>query len=262
MLIRYKSLSMKDNIPEPLSKGLEYLREIIYPRRCPVCTDIIVPKGEKICKDCINKLVYISEPFCKKCGKPIQSEEKEYCFDCTHKSLHFKYGRALFLYDNIMKDSIAGFKFQGKKEYADFYAEEIVKVLGDYIRYISPEVLVPVPIHRRKKRVRGFNQAELLAKKIGNGLNISVTPNLLIRNKNTIPQKELNDKERLRNLEKAFEINENDLSVITSVSQLGKVMLIDDIYTTGSTIEACTKLLLSYGFKEVYFICLCIGKGY
>lgn len=194
-----------------------------------------------------------------KCGKPIQSDEKEYCYDCTQKKFHYISGRALFVYDTVMRESIAGFKFNGKKEYADFYIEEMIRVLGSYIKHISPELLIPVPIHKSRRVKRGFNQAELIADKLSICLGIKCMPGLLERYKNTVPQKELNNKERLKNLETAFRINEDVYKKATGIT---KVMIVDDIYTTGSTMEICSKLLLAYGINEVYFICLCIGKGY
>lgn len=257
--MHYKSLLTKVNIQSQLYKGVTFIREAAYPRRCPICTDIVMPKGSKVCKKCRGIPVYVTEPYCMKCGKPILAEEKEYCYDCTFTRFHFISGRALFVYDKIMRESIAGFKFHGKKEYADYYAEEMLRVLGGYIKSVSPELLLPVPIHKNRRIKRGFNQAEILADKLSKSLGIKTMHGLLIRQKNTAPQKELSGKERLKNLEKAFCVNED---VYKKISGITKVMIIDDIYTTGSTIEVCSRILLSYGIKEVYFISLCIGKGY
>jgi len=232
---------------------------MLYPRRCPICADIAMPKGNLACDICRERLTYVGEPYCMKCGKPIDSFEKEYCYDCTHKRHHYVRGRALFVYDDVMRKSIAGFKFHGKKEYARFYVDEMCRGLGEYIRYIAPDYILPIPIHKSKLRTRGFNQAELLARGLGKRLSIPVLPKLLIRNRKTAPQKELSDVERLRNLEKAFGL---DKRALRSMAGVRRVMLVDDIYTTGSTIEACTKLLMAHGFNEIYFISVCIGKGY
>ncbi len=238
---------------------LEYIRELIYPRRCPICEKIVLPKGKKICSVCKKKLIYVEEPCCKKCGKPVAQKEQEYCFDCYKKQFHYDSGMALFVYDQTMKDSITAFKFHGKKEYADFYVEEMVERLGKKILEKQPDVLIPVPIHQKKKRVRGFNQAELLASGLSKRLEIPINCKLLLRTKNTIPQKQLNNKERLRNLERAFTISVQGWKEKKIYQH---IMLVDDIYTTGSTIEACSKVLQASQMTKVSFVSLCIGKGY
>lgn len=234
--------------------------DLIYPRRCPICGDIAIPRGELACPSCKLKLVPIEEPRCKKCSKPIDSEEKEFCLDCERKHYHYVKGYALWIYDTCMKKSLAEFKFHGRREYSEFYIEEIVKRFHKDIERIAPDVLVPIPIHKTKQLQRGYNQADILARGLGKELNIPVLSHLLQRDKKTLPQKQLNDKERLKNLEKAFIFSkeESDRSGLV----VGKVMLIDDIYTTGSTIEACTNILIHNGVEEVYFTSICIGKGF
>lgn len=234
--------------------------DIIYPVRCPLCGDIVIPKGDKICPSCREKLPYISEPRCMKCSKPIELEEKEFCSDCERKAYQFDRGYAVWTYDEAMKHSIADFKYHGRKENAKFYVEEILRLYGNKLLTLSPDVIVPVPIHSSKLRERGYNQAELLAGGIGQGLGITVLPDLLIRNRKTLPQKKLSDKERLQNLLEAFAFNEK--ASARNQKQIKKVLLVDDIYTTGSTIEACTNVLKSNGITEINFIVLCIGKGF
>lgn len=151
------------------------------------------------------------------------------------------------------------FKYKSCKEYVDYYVEEVVKHLGKEIMTIRPDVLIPVPVHNSRKRQRGYNQAELLATAIGRRLQIEVRRDILIRILNTKPQKELDNKDRIKNLEKAFAVSEK---YVGQLSKFHKLMLIDDIYTTGSTIEACTKVLQKAGAVEIYFITLCIGQGF
>lgn len=232
---------------------------MIYPRRCPICGDIVTPKNEKACPDCKASLQVIKEPRCKKCSKPIENEEKEYCYDCETKHFHYKKGYALWVYDKRMRKSIGDFKYYNRKEYADFYVEELLKYYDMKIKEIGADALVPVPIHKSKLRIRGYNQAQILALKIGKALDIIVIDDLLIRDKRTLPQKGLNDKERLKNLTQAFSI---DKSKMKTYNHINKVILVDDIYTTGSTIEACANVLHQNGVSEVYFVSLCIGKGF
>lgn len=239
---------------------LDHIIDIIYPMRCPVCEDIPRPKESMICTSCVGKLTYIIEPKCKKCGKSIEYDEVEYCSDCTRKKYSYIHGCALWEYDEVIRNSIARFKNKHKKEYGRFYIHEIVKHYGREIKRLDIDALVPVPIHKSKLRERGYNQAEILAKGMGKELDILVLSDLILRNKRTLPQKQLSYKERLSNLQKAFFINELKLSNIDR--PLRKVMLVDDIYTTGSTIEACTKTLINGGVEKVYFLTLSIGKGF
>lgn len=234
--------------------------DMIYPVRCPICGEIVLPKGQRSCKACREKLVYIKEPRCKKCSKPIEYEEQEYCSDCQRKQYHFDKGYAVWVYDEAMKQSIARFKYHGKKEYAKFYIQEVLRLYEEQIMKLAPDVIVPVPLHRSKYLKRGYNQADLLARGIGKKLGIPVVSHLLIRNKKTLPQKKLSDKERLRNLSEAFQWNEK--AAVRFPEKLTKIMLVDDIYTTGSTMEACARVLQRAGNNTVYFIVLCIGKGY
>ncbi|MBH1942448.1 ComF family protein [Mobilitalea sibirica] len=233
---------------------------MLYPVRCPICGDIAVSKDQLICNNCSDKLILIKEPRCKKCSKPIDQEEKEFCNDCEQKKHHYIQGYSLWVYEGAIKKSIADYKYHYKKENAVFYIQELLRGYGAIIKKWAPDVIVPVPIHRSKHKERGYNQADILALGIGNELEIPVLSKLLLRNKKTLPQKQLDDKERLHNLKEAFELNpkiNNNLNL-----NIKKVLLVDDIYTTGSTVEACTNVLLKYGVSKVYFITLCIGKGY
>lgn len=239
---------------------LQSMLDMIYPVRCPVCGEIVIPKNEKICKPCREKLQYIKEPRCKKCSKPIEREEKEYCSDCEHKNFHFDKGFSVWVYDALMKRSIADYKYHGKKEHAKFYVQETVQLYKEVIEKLSPDVIVPIPIHRSKQLERGYNQADILARGIGKALNLPVLSRLLVRNKKTLPQKQLSNKERLRNLQEAFDFNKEVSKRFQG--EIKKVLLVDDIYTTGSTIEACSNVLRSHEITNIYFITLCIGKGF
>lgn len=234
--------------------------DMIYPVRCPVCEEIVIPKGERICSTCRDKLPYIEEPRCMKCSKPIEREEEEFCNDCHRKHYHFDKGYAVWVYNEDMKRSVAAYKYHSRKEYAAFYIQEMVLHYRAVIGRFGPDVIVPVPIHRSKWVERGYNQAKLLADGLGKELNIPVLSDLLLRNKKTLPQKKLSDIERLRNLQEAFSINMK--AVMRYPKDIKKVLLVDDIYTTGSTVEACTNVLKAYGVTEVCFMVLCIGKGF
>ncbi len=233
---------------------LKKVIDLIYPKRCPICGNI-VPLGDALVHvECLKKLERVREPICKKCGKPIESPEQEYCMDCTKHQFSYTRGRSLWVYNHAIDASIFAYKYKGKREYWQFYSNAILTELTTFIKNTDPQVIIPVPLNKRKQIQRGYNQAEWIAKGISKKLEIPIDTHVLIRNRWTVPQKELSNKERIANLLQAFELEKNH-------QHYDRVLLIDDIYTTGSTIEACSKILKKDGVKEIYFITLCIGKG-
>ena len=231
--------------------------DLIYPRRCPVCQGIVenTDRQALICIGCKEKLPYVQTPACMKCGKEIENPEQEYCSDCVRMPKRFTHGYPVFNYVEPLKEGVGAFKYQNRREYADFYVDEIWKVHGKDLLKLNLDGIIPVPIHGRKRRRRGYNQTELLARGLSRKLQVPNYEKLLIRQINTLPQKALNDKERLDNLKRAFFFRENDV-------KLKKVLLVDDIYTSGATIEACTDALLQGGVQRVYYTSICIGKGF
>ncbi len=235
--------------------------DAVYPRRCPICSEILVSRERKICGICSEELPLLMEPRCKKCSKPVLAHEQEYCFDCVKQQHHYTKGFACFPYNDKLKKSLSEFKYHAKREYAEFYVDSMVRSLGEWIYKTNAEVLIPVPLHKNKYKQRGFNQAQLLAEGLSKALSIPADTKLLVRTVDTIPQKKLDNKERMRNLEMAFSISTNG-ERSEEFFPYKRVILVDDIYTTGSTIEACTKVLQRAGCLEVFFVAVCIGSGF
>ena len=222
----------------------EGVRQVLFPLRCPVCDRIVKPYGEKICLECMDKLKPVSAPWCRVCGKGLR-ETKELCEECASGNVHmFQRCRSLYDYRSVAK-SIYRFKYGGRREYGEFYGEEMARCLGEYIRGISPDAIIPIPLHEKRYRSRGYNQAAVLARVIGGQMGLPVFENHLIRVKNTAPLKEQNAKERQNNLKRAFLVRKNDVKLKT-------ILLIDDIYTTGSTVDEAAATLLESGAREVY----------
>lgn len=225
--------------------------DILYPPRCPVCGRILADRTWMVCPECRDVFHPITENYCMKCGKPVK-ESEEYCGDCTEKVREFRRGRGAFLYNMQMKQSLMKYKYYGSREYGRYYAWQICRYLGKEIRNWNPDLIVPVPLHRRKQRMRGFNQAAELAKYIGKTMKIPVAEDVAVKKKETRSQKTLSAKERKRNLENAFEVK-------CALNGL-KIVIIDDVYTTGSTVEALAVAMKEKGAAEVYFITLCTGQ--
>lgn len=227
--------------------------DMIFPRRCPACHDIVNEKGALICKKCEGKFEYVEEPYCMKCGKPVMDDGKEYCTECENNKRNFEEGRAVFIYDDAMRLSIYSFKYNDRQEYAEYYAKEIYLRLGNKIKSWDADVIIPIPLHKSKQKLRGYNQAYLIAKELSNLIKIPVENNVIIRNRKTVVQKNLNAKDRANNVKNAFKIKQNNVKFKSAI-------LIDDIYTTGATISAATESLKACGVEKVYFISLSIGR--
>jgi len=241
-----------------LKNAMDGVLQMLYPRRCPVCDCVLTETSFKeivprVCPECENKLVYVGKNHCFKCGKTLKSDQEELCYDCKNREHFFEQGYALFEYASI-NASIYRFKYKGRCEYADFYGKEMEEHLGTLIREWNAQALVPVPMHRRKERIRGYNQARCLAEGIAKYTKIPVYHSLVERTRKTTPMKELDVRERQNNLKKAFHIMQDDV-------KLKKIVIVDDIYTTGSTVDAIAKELKNAGVQEVFFLALAIGTG-
>lgn len=228
-----------------ISKLLDY----IYPPRCPLC-DQISPEG--FCGVCRKKLIYIKEDYCLKCGKPLTDSRREYCDDCGRRPHIFIQGRALLSYQGPVKKSLYRLKYANKREYADVYGKEMAKKLGRWILQKRITKIVPIPLHPARRRQRGYNQAAHLAKSVGRRLGIPVDEKLIYRVRGTAPQKALTLQERRKNLQDAFEVK-------GKIRPGERILLVDDIYTTGSTVDAAAKCLKTAGKCRIYVLTTAIG---
>lgn len=232
----------------------EMILNFLFPRRCPVCGEIVRQEGRLICPSCFPKLSFVKSPICKKCGKEVPDDSAEFCEDCMKHRHAFEYGRALLNYNEAARHSMAQIKYNNKREYLDFYGAALAAVHGKAIGRMGVEVIVPVPVHRSRLRKRGFNQAQVLARILGERLGIPVRPDLLSRPKKTEPQKDLTAAKRLKNLSGAFAAG-------SMAKDFRSVLIVDDIYTTGSTLEACARALRKAGVDKVYFAVICTTGG-
>ncbi len=228
-----------------------FVADIFFPRRCPLCDKPVKREDGLICRTCEPSLKLVESPFCMKCGKPLYAED-EYCSDCEERAHEFIRGRALFVYGNAAK-GIYRFKYGNRQEYADYYGKRMAQQFGNWIANIRPDGIIPIPLSRERLAKRGYNQAELLAEVLSRYVGVPVYADYVVRIKNTVPQKELNVRQRQNNLKKAFKIVSNDVKLKT-------IILIDDIYTTGSTMDALSKALKEAGTEQIYFLTLAVGN--
>lgn len=236
----------------------EFFLELCYPNTCVICGNLC---NRGICHVCGKKYPLISEPRCKGCGKPISDEVEEYCQDCMQKKTMVTQGKNLWVHSGEIKNSIYRFKYKNHRIYGREYGRKLVKENEDFLRNWKPECIIPVPAHVHRKRSRGYNQAEVLAfgikKEIKEYLNIDlpVYHHLIYRKIETKFQKQLNQNQRRKNLKGAFGYREKHRLPAC-------VLVVDDIYTTGTTIQEVSKVCKILGAKEVVFMTISIGQGF
>ena len=229
---------------------------LLYPKRCVACEKVLlkIEKDLGICRECSKKIRLVGQDACMKCGSPISNLIDEYCNNCIKTTHHFKQSKAVFRYEGPMKESMYRFKYNNRRCYGKAYAKQAVNVYGKWIRQKGIQVIVPVPMYRPKEKLRGYNQATVFANELGRLTDIPVVKDLILRNKETEAMKGLGRLKRKKNLLNAFTLAENEL-------QFRKVLVVDDIYTTGTTMDSVAKVLKNGGPTQIYGLCICIGEA-
>jgi competence protein ComFC len=211
--------------------------EIIFPRECLGCGRRV----DFICTDCARKLPRLNPPICQRCGKPESSGK--ICPDCWGKQVSADNIRSVFIFEGIVRSAIHQFKYRQLKAISVCLSQ----FMADYYREnkLSGYILVPVPLHEKRLKERGYNQSDLLANGISNLLSIPVDTKILHRIKESKPQaKSRNVKERRDNTDRAFKCNSASLNGMD-------IIVIDDVCTSGATIEACAFALKNAGANRV-----------
>lgn len=221
-----------------LSDLLNQVLYLIYPRRCAFCGEVVSPQTR----------------ICDECEKTIEFVQEDIYFNIPERTF-FSDVIAPFYYSGGVKKCILGLKFQGLAQNADILAEYMVDAVKTDYNDKNFDMVVCVPLTKRKKRKRGYNQSDLIAKKIAQELNLDYEEKILLRAFEKIEQKKLTKNERLYAILSAFELKDN-------LKIKGKtILLCDDVVTTGATLNECSKVLVEGGAKEVYCVTGAVVKG-
>ncbi len=210
--------------------------DLLYPTRCRVCG---VFSKSVLCPDCLDSFSFIRPPTCKRCGKPCNIEVDD-CKECRNR-FKFSTARSLGLYEGNLKTAIHKFKYKNARGLAAIFADMMTGLVSDFD---DVELITYVPLSRKKELKRGFNQAHLLAQEIAERTNL-ICDATLMRVAEEVDQTKLSLKQRKKNVRGAFVVDEKkDVS--------GKsLLLIDDVFTTGSTVDECSKILLKAGARNL-----------
>jgi len=233
---------------------LKNLLDWLYPPNCIACRVLIPlnrtqPRDMLLCEPCQTLFEPIKPPICNTCGIPTENIV-ENCVSCYGKGLHFTTNRGKFRYDELVRDLLLDLKFNQKKQ----IAHSLGKLWANHMEEFDCEqntFLVPLPMHKKKRRERGFNQAEILTQHLSNRLNIPME-NTLLRTVDTPPQSGLHPRQRIENVHGAF-------AVARGMNPQGKhYVIIDDIYTTGASLNECAKVLKEAGAVGVSCMTLAV----
>ena len=219
---------------------LEALADLFYPQWCVGCEG---RSSDLLCPECFESLPWMGSPACERCGLPTASETPA-CGACKYADFAFETARAPLRYEGVGKEIVHALKYRGYTAVVDRLAApllaEAVEGPGAF------DAVVPVPLHRARLRGRGFNQAALLARGLADSINTPVSDTLQVV-RSTRDQVELSAAERRQNVAGAFS---------AKTRTRGRLLLVDDVFTTGATTSACAAALLDAGAAEIHAITL------
>ena len=238
-------------IEPPAGTWLLAVLDLVFPALCPVCGVALgAGRRDPLCGECWTGLERIAPPWCDRCGLPFlrlvpagpAAGSAGVCQACATTPPAFVYARAATYYGDRARAALQALKFRGKRALArplaDLVYEQVAHSLPGDI-----EALVPVPLSPARERERGFNQSALLAERIARRLDVPVRPRWLVRTRATRPQTDLSARERRANVRQAFRA--------TPAVEGRHVVVVDDVLTTGATVEECCRALGAAGARQV-----------
>ena len=227
-------------MPETLQTYVAALADLFYPERCVGCER---RSSDVLCRPCFEALPLVGRPVCERCGLPT-AFATFVCEECKNVDFGFESARAPLKYEGVGKDIVHALKYRGYKRVVEKLAAPLMLQVLDDGRF---DAVVPVPLHRSRLRKRGFNQAELLARGVAHRINATVSDTLEVVH-STRDQVELSAAQRRANVAGAY----------TARGPVrGRILLVDDVFTTGATMSACAGALVRAGAREVHTLSLC-----
>lgn len=223
--------------------------DFLLPIRCIKC-GAILEHAQGLCTTCWPLIPFIAKPYCSCCGLPFDFEigEDALCGACTHTRPQYKTARSVFVYTSNSKDLILKFKHTDSIYCAPIFAEW----MGTLVKDVEQPLCIPVPLHWTRLFMRTYNQAGLLAQKIAKQNGWTYAPSILIRKRRTPSQGHMTKAQRISNVSRAFAVSEKQQKTLKNRT----ILLVDDVFTTGATLDACSKTLLKAGAKEVHALTL------
>ena len=243
-----------------VGKTAETILGAIFPTDiyCICCGSIIdSTRTYSMCDSCIRRISWIGENTCKKCGKPMSSDDPyELCYDCRSMERNFDQGYTCCLYDIYARAIVMDLKYRDKS----YLGRIIGDILADRMEaeMCIWDLVIPVPISKDRMERRGYNQAALIAERFAERVELSFDGSLLVRTGKTKAMKDLGAMQRRLNIKGAFEVAKGKAEIVESK----KCLVVDDIFTTGATLDECARLLKSAGAARVDVLTFAAGRNY
>lgn len=237
---------MQTFLPQRVQQLLHSGLDLLFPPRCSGCRRA----GYLLCPDCLRAMQPLNPPLCQRCGAPL-GEQANMCVSGLCSALRLRGLRSLNLYQGALRSAIHAFKYQGQQRLAEPLGLLLTQAFRRY--HMRADVLVPLPLHAQRQRERGYNQATLLARVCATHLKVPCLENCVIRQRATRAQVGLSGLERRQNVAGAFALAPDAPARKLSGAT---VLLIDDVSTTGATLEACAEPFYAAGVGEVWGLVL------
>lgn len=238
---------------------LEKVLEAIYPSNiyCISCGSMIDNSRDyALCDSCVRQFHWAGARTCEKCGKILAEDYRNrLCYDCRIFTHDFDKGFTCVQYGLLERGVLMDYKYRGKS----YIGRKLGDVLYDRMETedIVYDLIVPVPMHEKRQVSRGYNQARIMAARLAQRKGVTCVPDLLKRTRETTAMKNLNSFDRHENLKNAFAVSEKSYYTVSGK----RVLLVDDIYTTGSTMDACSRVLREAGADKVYGLTFACGAN-
>ena len=249
----------KGNLFRLLQKTAALLADAVFPPDiyCIACGRPI-PAGEvySLCSECLQVILWANGKLCRICGKPLEDwYPRDICGECANRERSFDRGITCVQYGTAERKILRDFKYRGKS----WLARELAEIIYDKISAVGLEfdIIIPVPMYAAKEKERGYNQAALLGMFLGRLSERECRRNCLLRIRDTVPMNKLGARERRKNLDGAFRVTAEGRRIFPGK----RILLIDDIYTTGTTAEHCSALMKACGALDVTVATVASGRN-
>jgi len=225
------------------------LLDFVYPQTCPICRNPLKREEKDVCEECWKALAVLPSPYCPYCKSLIESEDEITNHQCPKLSRpgdrRILAVRSLGTFDDHYQKLIHRLKYEKKIQLGKRLAQKLGESISEENEFAGRDMVIPVPLHRARERERGFNQSEVVAEGISRAMGISLTKDILKRKRHTKDQTYLNAQQRAENVKGAF--------VVTQPEKIdGKsVILVDDVMTTGATLNECARMLRDAGATRI-----------
>ena len=232
----------------PIARSLKAGLSLLYPEVCQLCREQRATPAEGfVCVKCWRQVRFIKPPFCARCGVPFAGEITTHfeCTNCRDMDLHFCSARSAVVARGVVLEAIHRYKYSRALWFEPFLIDLFLRAALPVLRAEKWDLIVPVPLHHLKEREREFNQAERLASPLAQALALPLNPRLLRRIQPTRTQTLLTKAQRAENVRRAFARRDD------SRLHGERVILVDDVFTTGATTSACARVLRAAGAGEV-----------